>query len=106
MSSGIVRWIRSDRSLSSTATCWPKPPPKQGGGLNIRQESVSTIHPSSCYLFIVQLSDESLEEFIVLYKEETGEELTIPEAREIVSRLVTLYVLLARPLPSERAKEE
>jgi hypothetical protein len=54
------------------------------------------------------LSDKDVEEFRAVYKEDTGEDLTLDEAREIASRMLELYKLLARPLPSEieeRAKQ-
>ncbi|OHA83401.1 MAG: hypothetical protein A2937_03705 [Candidatus Yonathbacteria bacterium RIFCSPLOWO2_01_FULL_47_33b] len=37
-----------------------------------------------------------------LYEEEFNEPLSEDEAREITSRLVELYMMLAEPLPSER----
>jgi hypothetical protein len=49
----------------------------------------------------MQLSDESLREFIRIYKEEEGEELTMAEAREMATNLVTLYERLCEPLPWE-----
>ena len=54
------------------------------------------------------LNDETCEEFRQVYKEDTGEDITIEEAREIASRLLELCRLLARPLPGEikaRAKQ-
>ena len=45
-----------------------------------------------------------LEEFRRLYKEALGEEVSEDEAREITSRLVELYMMLAEPLPSERSE--
>lgn len=53
----------------------------------------------------MQLSDKSLREFIEIYKKEVGETLSLEEAREIASRLVHLYVQLARPLPGEKRAE-
>jgi hypothetical protein len=47
----------------------------------------------------MQISDDRLEEFRRIYKEATGEEITLEEAREVAQRLVTLYKLLAQPLP-------
>lgn len=52
------------------------------------------------------LSDEALEEFTQIYREEFGETLTRGEASELASRVLTLYKLLARPLPSERSAPE
>jgi hypothetical protein len=54
------------------------------------------------------LRDEDIEKFIAAYKDDTGETLRVEEAREIAGRLLELYRLLARPLPSEleeRAKQ-
>lgn len=45
-------------------------------------------------------------EFIKLYEDEFGEKLPIDEAREITSRLVELYTMLAEPLPSELKEKE
>lgn len=54
----------------------------------------------------MQISDEILDEFILLYEEEFGETLGRPEASEVASRVLTLYELLARKLPSERPAPE
>jgi hypothetical protein len=54
------------------------------------------------------LRDEDLEQFIAAHKDDTGENLSMEEAREIAGRLLELYRLLARPLPKaleERAKQ-
>jgi hypothetical protein len=48
-----------------------------------------------------RFSDEELDEFAELYKEECGEELSRKEASEIAFRLLTFYELLARKLPNE-----
>ena len=50
----------------------------------------------------MHISDEALDEFIAIYKEEFRETLTKAEASEMASRLVTLYELLARKLPNEQ----
>jgi hypothetical protein len=50
----------------------------------------------------MQISDDSISEFIKLYKEEFGEELSRGDAEEMASRLTTLYELLAKKLPNER----
>ena len=47
------------------------------------------------------LTDEDCEKFREAYKKDFGEDITIPEAREMASNLLSLCVLLARPLPSE-----
>ena len=46
-------------------------------------------------------SDEGVEEFRRIYKKLHGEEIDVDAAREIASRVLTLYELLARPLPDE-----
>jgi hypothetical protein len=48
-----------------------------------------------------RFSDEELDEFAELYKEECGQELSRKEASEIAFRLLTFYELLARKLPNE-----
>lgn len=50
----------------------------------------------------MRLSEEAIQEFASLYKEEFGEKLTKAEATEMAYRFVTLYELLAKPLPGER----
>ena len=49
-------------------------------------------------------SDEGVEEFRRLYEELYGEEIDVDAAREMASRVLTLYELLARPLPEETEK--
>jgi hypothetical protein len=51
-----------------------------------------------------KVSPERLEEFRRIYKETYGEEITTAEATEMTHRLLPLYKLLMRPLPSERAQ--
>jgi hypothetical protein len=51
-----------------------------------------------------EVSPERLEEFRCIYKETYGEEITIEEAREMTRRLLTLYKILAQPLPGEVSK--
>ena len=50
----------------------------------------------------MKLSDEALDEFMRIYMEEFGEEITKAEASETASRVVTLYELLAKKLPGEQ----
>ncbi len=50
----------------------------------------------------MRLDSAAIEEFKQIYHEESGETLSQPEAEEMASRVVRLYELLARPLPSER----
>ena len=49
----------------------------------------------------MQITDERINEFIKLYAEEFGEELSIAEAREVASNLCNLYELLLSPTPEE-----
>ena len=51
----------------------------------------------------MQISDERLKEFQEAYKKDFGEDISIEEAREIASRLIDLYQLLAQPLPNEKS---
>ena len=53
------------------------------------------------YDFVMQISDEALNELMAIYKEEFGEEIDRREATEMAHRLLTLYELLAKPLPRE-----
>ena len=47
------------------------------------------------------LTLEDIEEFIRIYKEEFGEDLTDAQASEMAERLVRLYAALAEPTPEE-----
>ncbi len=49
----------------------------------------------------MQINNEDLEEFKRIYAAEFGEELSQTEASEMASRFADLYMLLAKPLPSE-----
>jgi len=49
----------------------------------------------------MRITDEALDEFIELYREERGEEIGRDEANEIASRLVVLYQALARKSPMQ-----
>jgi len=50
------------------------------------------------------ISDESADKFAQIYETEYGQKLTIAEAREMASRLVSLYYQLMQPLPCERTE--
>lgn len=54
----------------------------------------------------MQLSDEEISDFINVYESCYQERLSVEEAREIATRLVALYEVLARPLPGERGSED
>ena len=49
----------------------------------------------------MQISDESLTEFINLYHAEFGKEITRQDALEMATRLINLYQIIYRPLPTE-----
>lgn len=49
----------------------------------------------------MRASEEALDDFIHIYKEEYGVELTRAEASEMTFRLLTLYELLAKHEPQE-----
>jgi len=49
----------------------------------------------------MKLSDEQLDEFIRIYKEEFGEELNPSQAQEMASDLLRLYEALASRRPRE-----
>lgn len=49
------------------------------------------------------MSDQRLEEFIALWEQAYGEQLTAGEARPIATLLVQFYRLIMRPLPTEPA---
>ena len=51
------------------------------------------------------LSDASLDEFIAIYAEEYGEQLSREKARPIATNLVNLFRLISRPPPNEAAPQ-
>lgn len=50
----------------------------------------------------MHFTDEDLKEFMEIYSAEFDEELSLAEAREMASRVMRLYEILAEPLPGER----
>ena len=54
----------------------------------------------------MQLDDQDIREFIVLWKKEFDEDLSFDEARYHASQLLELYALLAKPLPSETSCDD
>jgi hypothetical protein len=54
----------------------------------------------------MSISDESVRDFIRVYKEEFGDELSVDQGREMLARLVVLYELLSRPLPDEGCQRQ
>src|SRR5690348_4025723 len=51
---------------------------------------------------VMHITEAALNEFIDLYKEEFGQQLSHEEASEMSFRLLTLYELLNESLPSEQ----
>lgn len=48
-----------------------------------------------------QLSQEAIEEFKAIYRDEFGENLTDSEAKEMASRLLRLFYILLQGVPKE-----
>jgi hypothetical protein len=56
--------------------------------------------PIGCYAYErMKISDQALDEFIEIYKEETGETVNRIEATAMVHRVLALFQLIARKLP-------
>ncbi len=53
---------------------------------------------------VMKLSEAELQEFIEIYREDTGETLSITEASEMTFRLIHLYTQLSKALPSEQRR--
>lgn len=49
----------------------------------------------------MQISDEDLEEFREIYREEFGKEIDRAEALEMATRLILLYEIIMKRLPPE-----
>ena len=49
----------------------------------------------------MQLTEEDIKEFQAAWKSDSGQTLTMEEARECATRLLHLYLHLARALPGE-----
>jgi hypothetical protein len=60
----------------------------------------------SVYSARMNISGDRLREFIRIYKDDFGEDISPGEAQLMIGRLLALYELLARPLPSELLKEK
>jgi hypothetical protein len=54
----------------------------------------------------MSISEERVREFIRVYKEEFGDDLSVNEALDMLTRLVVLYRLIARPLPNEKPRRD
>ena len=55
-------------------------------------------------LAAMQLSDESVGQFIEVYKKEYGEELSMGDARTMATNLITLYRMILQPPPKKEAE--
>lgn len=53
----------------------------------------------------MKIDDERLREFQEAYQQDFGEAISLDAAREMLSRVVTLYTALRRPLPSEDKRD-
>ena len=53
----------------------------------------------------LHITDEQAQRFIEVYKEEYGEDLTIPEAIAVMQDVLPLIDLLLQPLPKAAVKE-
>ena len=51
----------------------------------------------------MQITDEALSEFIAIYKDEFGEEISHKDASEMALRVLKLYELLERQIPTGKA---
>jgi hypothetical protein len=47
----------------------------------------------------MRISDEALVEFVKIYREEFGEDISRDEASEMATRILTLYTLLSKKPP-------
>jgi hypothetical protein len=52
------------------------------------------------------ISDERVKEFAQAYKKEFNEDISLDEARDMLTRLVILYTVIARLLPGEASGEK
>ena len=50
-------------------------------------------------------SEEGVKQFQLIYKELYGKEIDVDAAREMASRVLTLYELLARPIPKDSKRD-
>ena len=49
----------------------------------------------------MRVSDDTLDEFMALYRAEFGKDISREDSLEMAIRLVNLYQLIMRPLPDE-----
>ncbi len=50
----------------------------------------------------MEISQETLEEYKEIYKEDFGKDITDADAQEIITRVTMLYQVLYSPLPHEK----
>ena len=50
----------------------------------------------------MQVSNDSLNEFMALYRAAFGKDISQQDALEMAARLINLYLIIYRPLPGER----
>ncbi|MDP2655080.1 MAG: hypothetical protein Q8P17_00755 [bacterium] len=50
----------------------------------------------------MKINDETLNEFMTLYRTEFGKDISQQDALEMATRLINLYLIIYRPLPGER----
>jgi hypothetical protein len=53
----------------------------------------------------MEITNERLREFQDAFRKDFGEDVSPEEAREMLSRLVTFYELLSRPLPDNHEQQ-
>jgi hypothetical protein len=53
------------------------------------------------YLALMQLTEEDLQEFMAIWREEFNEPVTADDARQRASALLDLYALLSAPEPDQ-----
>jgi len=53
----------------------------------------------------VELTEKDIDEFIEIYERVYKERISRDDAREMANRLLTLYEILAQPLPGEIESE-
>jgi len=62
--------------------------------------------PNFFNMFLPQISENRLSEFIEAYKVEFNEELTRGEVEIVIKRLIPFYFVVSRPLPQGAMLED
>jgi len=52
----------------------------------------------------MRVSEEGLKKFIEIYREEFGEDISIPDARVMATELLNLYKVIYRPIDEKNNK--